>query len=152
MLLLATRVLLAVLLTMSSPAWCACVFAAEWTPAASGFDGCGDSCCPPAEVRATGDDLSNQGDRHPDQGLPCRDQSDCSCCDAASALTAPLMKEAGVPKALLRADLAPMPAVLTWSYATAQQGTPRRGLESRGAPPPLTAAAPLLLRGCLLLT
>lgn len=150
MLMLGTRILLAVLLTVSSPAWCACALASTRPSedASAHIDADDESCCPGAQQREGDGDRSSG---HNDQGLPCRDQSDCPCCDSLPGLTTPVAKNPGLLKALLKADLAPMQAVVAASVASVPDLT-TGVLQRRGAPPPLTAAAPLLLRGCLLLT
>jgi hypothetical protein len=162
MLTLATRILLAVVLTITSPAWCACAFAAMAADGQGAASGCTDDCCPPADDCVPCDQATADRDQHPDAdhddggGLPCRDQSDCSCCDAGSLTPSCVSKEIGVPKSLTRSDFAPLPApfqaMLTAALVAPDGDDPPPLAFAARSAPPLTAATPLLLRGCLLLT
>lgn len=103
-----------------------------------------------------GDESRDSNENHDEGGLPCRDQSDCSCCDAGTLTPATAAKEISVPRTLLRGDLTPLPAPLQALLAASAKtpaacDAPPLDFTARGSPP-LTAATPLLLRGCLLLT
>lgn len=140
------RILLACLLTVCSPAWCACAFAqTERTSDVQAVEMAhADTCCPSTPADETGQD---------EDGMPCRDRSDCQCCDSVIGVAAANIKDITGTSSTLWLTPALVPAcIASISLADSPAGSSGAAFIDTGAPPLLPAEnSSLLARRCLLL-
>lgn len=147
--------LLALLLTMTSPAWCACAFAQMGAAGSDrAQDDGADACCPMAtdECRPRVEPPCDQP--LSSDSLPCRDRSDCHCCDSLTIIQSTgsisLSHDASVRAVV---DVAPIPPAIV-AIASMSDSADSWRLTARGrggAPPWLPASASPLAQRCLLL-